>query len=317
MSTVRLVADVGGTNVRVALADETGSLASRVTYRGADFTSFAEVLTTYLKMVGDIKHCSACAIGAAGPVDGDRVRLTNTGWAIDRTEISTKLSGMPVALVNDLEAVAAALPHLAADDVDVLGGPAPLWPAHRTMLAVNVGTGFGAASAILRGGSWWTCPSEAGHMTLGSSGTPEVDLTQVGTRIGGASIESLLSGKGVAALYKRLAQADDGSIDAKIEAGDVLARARNDAAAARTVQLLTASFAWVAGDLALASAAWGGVYLCGSVALGWSAVADIDRFRVEFTQKGAMSSRMQEVPTVIIRRKDVALFGLAKMAISH
>ena len=89
---MRLVADVGGTNVRIGLADETGSMTSRLTYRGEEFASFADVLATYLKMVGDIKHCSACAIGAAGPVDGDRVRLTNTPWALERSEISAQLS---------------------------------------------------------------------------------------------------------------------------------------------------------------------------------------------------------------------------------
>ena len=57
--------------------------------------------------------------------------------------------GVPVVLVNDLEAVAAALPHLADDDLTTLGTVAPVRPERRTMLAVNVGTGFGAASVDL------------------------------------------------------------------------------------------------------------------------------------------------------------------------
>jgi glucokinase len=96
-------------------------------------------------------------------------------------------------------------------------------------------------------------------------------------------------------------------------ASSVFAEASRDAAAARTVELFTAILGRIAGDLTLATAAWGGVYLCGSVATAWSAIADADRFRAEFTRKGPMRARMQQVPTAVIRRDIAALFGLAMM----
>ena len=245
------------------------------------------------------------AIAAAGPVDGDAVKLTNNEWIVDAPKISAMLDGVPVALVNDLEAVAAALPHLTSEDLTTIGAPAPVRPERRTMLAVNVGTGFGAASVICRDGRWYTCPSEAGHMTLGH-------VEGMAALPAETSVEDVLSGSGLARLHERLAGGRGAA-----SAADVFAEAGRDAAAARTVELFTAILGRIAGDLALATCAWGGVYLCGSVATAWSAIADIEQFRAEFIRKGPMRARMLKVPTAVIRRDIAALYGLAMMPISR
>ena len=307
----RLVADAGGTNVRFAIADAAGGLKAVRSYRVSDFPTFADALAAYRSDAGGLRDISACAIAAAGPVDGSHVKVTNNDWSIDRAGIVAMLGGVPAALVNDLEAVAAAIPHLTIGDLYCIGEPVPVRPEQRTMLAVNVGTGFGAASVIHRGGRWWTCPSEAGHMTLGPASAAEIELLPKD-----ASVESVLSGKGIAELHPRLAAANDRAIDNAGDAAAVFARAAHDPPAARAVELFTAILARIAGDLALASCAWGGVYLCGSVALGWAPTADAGRFRAEFARKGPMRSRMLEVPTAVIRRDNVALFGLAMMPLS-
>jgi glucokinase len=97
----------------------------------------------------------------------------------------------------------------------------------------------------------------------------------------------------------------------------VFAEAGRDPVAARAAAVFTAVLGRIAGDLTLATCAWGGVYLCGSVATAWAAIADIERFRAEFTRKGPMRARMLEVPTAVIRRDIAALYGLAMMPISH
>ena len=304
MSPRRLVADAGGTNVRFAIADAEGRLDRIKIFQVTDFATFQDALSAYRADAGGLQGIDAGAIAAAGPVDGDAVKLTNNEWIVDRAKVSAMLNGAPVALVNDLEAVAAALPHLGSDDLTAIGAPAPVRPERRTMLAVNVGTGFGAASAIFREGRWYTCPSEAGHMTLGHvEGTAALPAE--------TSVEDVLSGSGLARLHEHLAGDRAGS------AADVFAEAGRDAAAARTVALFTAILGRIAGDLTLATCAWGGVYLCGSVATAWSAIADIERFRAEFIRKGPMRARMLKVPTAVIRRDIAALYGLAMMPISR
>jgi glucokinase len=119
----------------------------------------------------------------------------------------------------------------------------------------------------------------------------------------------------LARLHERLA--GGGRAGDTPEAADVLAQSGRSEAAARAVEVFTAVLGRIAGDLALATCAWGGVYLCGSVATAWSAIADTGRFRAEFTRKGPMSARMQQVPTSVIRRDLAPLFGLAMMPMSR
>ena len=305
MTSRRLVADAGGTNVRFALADADGNLDRVKIFQTADFSTFLDAFAAYRSDAGGLREVVAAAIAAAGPVDGDAVKLTNNEWIVDGAKISALMGGVPVALVNDLEAVAAALPHLTSDDLTTLGAVAPVRPERRTMLAVNVGTGFGASSVIHRDGRWYTCPSEAGHMTLGHvEAKPALPAD--------ASVEDVLSGSGLARLYERLAGGRSQ------QASDVFAEAaRAGGAAADAVTLFTHILGRVAGDLALATCAWGGVYLCGSVATAWAGMADIERFRTEFTRKGPMRARMLKVPTAVIRRDMAALYGLAMMPISR
>lgn len=307
MSARRLVADVGGTNVRFAIADEQGRLDRAKVFQVAEFPTFLDALAAYRSDAGSLAEIDAAAVAAAGPVDEGRVKLTNNPWIVDRNEMSLAIGGVPVAVVNDLEAVAAALPYLTSDDLSTLGTPAPTRPEHRTMIAVNVGTGFGAAAVIWRDGRWYTCPSEAGHMTLGRvDAVPDLPAD--------GSVEDVLSGDGLGQLYQRLA---GNRAAATRRPSDVFAAAKSDTAAARTVEAFTMILGRIAGNLTLATCAWGGAYLCGSVAIAWSAIADIGQFRAEFTRKGPMRARMQEVPTAVIQRDIPSLYGLAMMSISR
>lgn len=182
MKTVRLLADIGGTNARFALAGEGGSLTPDI-FPVAQYGQFGAALDAFL----DARHVSldaidSCAIAAAGPVDDGVVRLTNAPWTIDTAQLSDRLD-CPVGVLNDLEAVACALPVLLDTDLDVLhaGGDATVAP----MIAVNVGTGFGAAVAIPTPDGWHPLATEPGHMRL-----PD----------GAGTVEDILSGPGLARL---------------------------------------------------------------------------------------------------------------------
>ena len=306
--------------MRFARADNAGGLHQVIAYGGttdspanpSDATApFRTLLKAYLGATGGAAGCTGAAIGAAGPVEGDAVTLTNrSNWTIRSDEVSGLLAGAPVKLLNDLQAVAAALPHLQTSDLEVIGKARPDLPgeirdAKAPMLALNVGTGFGAALAVCRDGVWFSLPSEAGHMTLAASVTEKQDLLDTGP-----SVESLLSGAGVAALYDHLAVGRNTTTEPD-GAAEIFARSANDPHAAAAVGIFSDVLGRIAGDLVLATGAWGGVYLTGSVTHGWAACADLTRFRNAFTSKGLMRERMTCVPTAIITRAEVALFGLA------
>jgi glucokinase len=299
----RLVSDVGGSNARFARGAD-GALRDRRIYLVRDYPTFQDALTRYLADTGGAQGCHSAAIDLAGPVDGGRGKLTNAPWIIDERDAARQL-GVPAVLINDLQAVALALPHLAEQDLTPLGAATRARDGRRTMLALNVGTGFGAASLVPAGSGWVACGCEPGHMALGA-----IDAEQLAVIEGIPTVEDLLSGRGVKALYTRVARLHGAEPRADWTGADVFRNARQDTVAAETVHQFTLLLGRIAGDLALATGAWGGVYLCGSVIDGWAEAADISLFREQFERKGAMSDRMPGVYTGIILPDDAPLIGL-------
>ena len=205
-----------------------------------------------------------------------------------------------------------ALPHLANADTVLLSGERGRESAHGAKLAVNVGTGFGAAGVISHACGWVAVPGEAGHMSLPDVG--RLAGCDVARRLAPAdfqSVEDVLSGRGIV----RCMPALGGPVRDGTTASEVFASAsgtRLDEAAVSTVRLAGRLLGSVAGDLLLATGAWGGVYLTGSVVDGWAECGNIADFVEPFGAKGAMAGRVGAVAVRRITRAEPALLGLAK-----
>jgi glucokinase len=306
----RLVADVGGTNVRFARASESGALADRRDFRSADFASFDDALETYLKG-HDRSACRGAAIAAAGPVIGNGVQLTNGPWRIEAGDVAHFVAGGPVRILNDLEAAALSLPHLAAADMADLGQVEPLREPGAPRLAVNVGTGFGAAALMAVGDGWMAHGGEAGHMVLGADGREEFEILEAfGTAA--VSVEDVLSGPGLARLYRHIAALKHGAASDLRSSRKVFDLSAHDPAAAQAVHMFTRFLGRVCADLVLASAAWGGLALFGSVARGWYAHGDHALFRRTFDGDGMMAANLARVPCAMVLNDDAPLIGLAR-----
>lgn len=301
MTARRLVSDLGGTNVRFALTDDAGMPGPATSFPLAQFGRFEDALAAYLAEIADTAIDSV-AIGAAGPADQEVIRLTNASWTIERASIREALGIADVRLVNDLEAVARAIPALAGNDLAGIRGAA--LPAHRlrSVIAINVGTGFGAAGLLRHdtpeSTTWLTRATEAGHMLAAPFDAGREAET----------IESRLSGDGVA----RAMDARSGSDPARPTGQAVFAAAaRGDEQAIE----VAADFGWRLGratrDLVLAHSAWDGAYLVGSVVLGWHALGRPASFEAGFSTQGPMRQRLDEVPVQVIARTNPALIGLA------
>jgi len=311
VSAWRLVGDVGGSNARFARASG-GVLHDRRTFHVCDYPSFYDALARYLAETGGADGCDSAAIGFAGPIDSGKVKLTNAPWTIDAKETASQLGGARTALVNDLQAVALALPHLAEHDLTPLGAAIRTTDHRRTMLALNVGTGFGATPLVPAQGGWVTGGCEPGHMAIGA-----IDAEQLAIIEGVPTVEDLLSGRGVKALYARVAKRHGAAARTDWSGADIFKNAGADTLAAETVGHFTRLLGRIAGDLALASGAWGGVYLCGSVVDGWAEVGDIAEFRAVFESKGVMTERMRGVYSGIIIPDEVPLIGLMHLVLEE
>lgn len=291
---LRLVADIGGTNARFALAGPDGAPGVSARYAVEDHGTIADAVAAFLRERGQGTRPREAAIAAAGPVVEGAVQLTNGAWRIDPQDVSAALGGARVRVFNDLEAVALALPYLDIADVADVSVPVAT-PTGQPRIAVNVGTGLGAAVSIPAGEAWLPLATEAGHMRFAAAHGWERELfAHLET------YEEVLSGPGIAAMRDAL--------DARLR--DMPAQA---GAPATFVELFSDLLGRFAGDLALASGAWGGVYLCGGVLADWAANVDEGRFLAEFRRKGAMTIRMAAVPVRRIVHDAPALVGMARV----
>lgn len=283
---MRLIADIGGTNARFALVSREGRVEGAETLQVADHATLAQALDAYRA-----RHpapVTEAAIAAAGPRIADAIDLTNAPWRIVGPDVSRRLDGAPVRLLNDLEAVALLLPLLMPGESELIGGGPSIGPP-MPLIAINIGTGFGAALAVpLAAGGDGTLATEAGHIRLLPATPAEAEV------IGPArTVEEVFSGPGLRRLRQRCATAGGRLPDA---ASRLLGR--------------------VIGDLILATGAWGGAYLCGGVTSDFDGLFERAAVLSEIPGPGAMARRLGAVPLHLLRRPAPVLTALARAPIA-
>lgn len=274
-----LLSDIGGTNVRFALSNRSGTINALQTMPVQAFQSFESALRQYLTEQS-VRPVSLI-VAAAGPVTGRRVTLTNAPWEIDGDFLSMSFDDLPVTLLNDLEAVAHALPTLGQHALRPVLSPAER-PEYlkAPRLAINLGTGFGAAVAIPTLNRAWTIlPTEAGHQKW---------ETRIFAEERSTTVEGLLSGPG-------------------------LAKARATWKGSAVRPQWSAELGQVIRNLVLATGSWGGVYLCGGLIDDFEALVDACELTQAFLAPGPMRNRLRAVPVWQITEPNPALLGLATL----
>jgi glucokinase len=268
--TLSLVADIGGTNTRVALARGAQVDASSVRrFRNAEYPGLGPVIAAYLAETGVSRDdiTGACAAGA-GPVRDGAVELTNLDWRIDRDALGEALTAGKVAVLNDLQAQGHAIGNIAAENLtEVL--PQPPHSPHAAKLVIGIGTGFNACPVFDTEAGRFVPPSEAGHVSLPAS-VPELLplLDGLDDGHGHASVEEVLSGRGVCKLHSAL-HGDTCSRRCHPRC-DGRRRATRDG---NRAALRAHDGAVIAGDLALSHLPFGGIYLVGGVTRALHALA--------------------------------------------
>ncbi len=322
-NTSTLLADLGGTNVRFALAGDTVAAPLRLDsvrrYRVKDFASLADAAQQYFADTGE--RAQHAVIAAAGRIaEGETVKVTNNPWAIVAHVLQAKLGMASVRLVNDFAAQSMAVPLLAADalvPVGALGAPALHQPRAQTFVVMGPGTGLGVAGLLWRDGQWIVLETEGGHAGFAAHTTEDVEiLHRLNARFGRVSNERMICGNGLVNLYLALADIADQPAE-EYTPEDITARAENgsDPLCVRTVETLAGIFGSVAGDLVLTLGGWDGVYLTGGVLpflLPW---LHHGGFRERFEAKGRFRETMERVPTLAIVHPEPGLLGAAAIAL--
>lgn len=307
----RMVADVGGTNTRLALWDvNKNSLRARRDYLNADFANFDAVIAAWMADLAEPPPTRACVAIAAPPFD-DLVAMQNTTWSFSIREISHQFSFDPLRVINDFEANAYGLPHLSSDDMTTIhqgksGGSGKL-------AAVGPGTGLGGAAFGLVAGQPTASACEPGHMSLAPATPMEMELFSLLMKEHSViHAELLLSGRGLPRLYRAVAtvMGDDAE---DLDAPEISARALAEECdtSLLTMETFCALLGSICGDFVLAHGAYGGLYLCGGILPQMVPLLSNSTFQSRFAAKGEMQEYLQAVPIHVIISGRAGLLGAA------
>jgi glucokinase len=271
-----LVADIGGTNTRVALAEGMRVREASIRkFRNRDFTGIDRVLSAYVAGEGLQGLVGAC-VAAAGPVQDGAVTMTNLfdaageAWIIDRARVTSATGTAKVAVLNDLQAQGQALGHIAAGNLrQVIAGQ----QEHGgTMLVVGLGTGVNAAPVHITPADRIVPPSECGHVNMPARGAEGLRLQGFVERllaargeVAHAGVEEVLSGRGLANLHA-FAAAEAGVPGGADSAQVLTALAAGDPVASETARLYVYILGQMLADLAMIHLPYGGIFLIGGMA---------------------------------------------------
>ncbi|MCF1428012.1 MAG: glucokinase [Shewanella sp.] len=309
-----LVADVGGTNGRFAVAGRHGNdivLSHQATLPSSGADSLLTLIREYLGRLPLELSLSGACLAVAGPVNEQRARLTNLGWEVVIAEMQAELELPKLLLLNDFAAYANSIPLLAEADIQqIKPGVAQ---ASAPVLVLGPGTGFGISSLQPQGNSYKPVACEGGHMALAACNElQEAIVRELRSVHGFVSVETILCGPGLVNLYRALTAVKD-EPPAFDHAADICSAALNgtDALAVETLSLFCRWLGQTVGDMVFAHGALGGVVLGGGILPRMLDFLKASEFVAGMQEKGRMSAYLKDVPVSLAMKSDTALTGAA------
>ncbi len=305
-----LLADIGGTKARFAVFGDS-QLGAVETLATRDYPNAIEGIRHFLGRQHN-HGIDRAVIAAAGPVEDGRCKLTNAPWIIDGSRLAQDLGLRTVKVVNDLEALAVAVPSFVPSDLAAIGCGQEV--ASGPVAVIAPGTGLGMACFVP--GSIRVLASEGGHATLASTTDDEAEIIRfLQRRYSHVSAERVLSGGGLINLHEALA--DPHPPRAPILSPEEIVRAAIEGSsetARRALDLFCAFLGSVAGSVALTFGARGGVLIAGGIAPRIVEYLRRSHFRDRFEGKGRLQSYLAGISTRIVIRPDPTFLGLTALA---
>jgi len=318
-----LAGDIGGTKTDLAIFSVEGGPHSPLTQtraHSADYPSLQALVTEFLEKV-KMPVDRAC-FDVAGPVIDGRVEITNLPWKMDEASLAKDLNLRFVRLMNDLEAVARAVPILRTREVQTLNAGQP--SSKGAIGIVAPGAGLGESFLTWDGSRYVAHGSEGGHADFAPTNEREIGLLRyMLERFDHVSYEHVCSGIGIPYIYEYLRDVE--RIPEQPEIARLIASAKDhttviiDSAMAphhssqlctATVETFVSILASEAGNMAVKVMATGGIYLAGGIPLHIRSALEGPGFMNSFTCKGRFVGLMEHIPVHVILTH-AALLGAA------
>lgn len=324
---MKLIAgDIGGTKTIIGLYTPEGG-PSRPVFEevcpSGSYGSLQALVREFTSRHG-IRGADHAVFGVAGPVVGDRARITNLPWEIDARVLREEFGIGRVRLINDLQALAYGIPLL--PNTDLLTIQEGRAEATGPIAVIAAGTGLGQAYLTWEGSRYLAHASEGGHTEFGPSNGLELELLEyLMERFGHVSYERVCSGSGIPNIYAFLRER--GGYEEPAWLAGKLAQPGADPTALiveaatagdepcgicrQTLAVFLSVLGAEAGNLALKILATGGVYLGGGIPPRLTNVIPESPFMDSFLRKGRLSEIMGSIPVRLILNPRTGLVGAA------
>jgi len=219
-------------------------------------------------------------------------------------------------------AVGYGLLALKPTDVIVLND-VPVTPS-AVKACIGAGTGLGECFLTFNGKQYDAWPAEGGHVDFAPRDELEFALLKhirEAERVERVSVERVVSGKGIPGVYDFFKKLYPDELNADVEQkllreeqkADVISKAAEAGTCSlsrRALDMFVGCYGAEAGNLALKTLPFGGLYIAGGIApkIMW-AMRRNHQFWNNFIAKGRMGSLLEKIPVYVVVHKDVGLLG--------
>ena len=316
-TSINLVADIGGTNIRVGIADATGAIKALTVFQCREYAGLSDVLKKYIgdNNINDMQINACLAI--ACPVDNDLISMTNLPWEFSKSAIKSELNLDKLLLINDYTAIAHSVPYLTKDQ-KVQIGKGEVVPG-RPISICGPGTGLGVANVVPHGESWISLGGEGGHVDFAPIDEVEQHILKfLLKKYSHVSYEQLLSGLGIEQIYQALCDYH-GETAKNYGAKDISGNAVENTCArcVETLEQFCKTLGSFAGNLSLTLGSFSGVYIAGGIVPRFIEFIKNSEFRIRFEEKGRLSPFNSNIPTYVITESQPGIIGALAFLRQH
>lgn len=326
-----LSGDIGGTSTRLQLTQCNGPFAlkmlAREKYANASHSSFSEIIEKFLNDTGhkNTELASAC-FAVAGPIINGTVKFTNLPWYIEEPKLKQELQIDKIKLINDFQAVGYGVEVLAPEDVHVL--QKGRYQMNQVKAIIGAGTGLGMGMMHWTGSLYEVSATEGGHVDFAPTTDMQIELLKfMRKKYHRVSVERLVSGPGLINLYAFVKENPLPSEKENTELHYAIynnedtaatiseyAITKKDPMAMRALDLFIQIYGAAAGNLALTTLPYSGLYIAGGIAPKLLAQITSGKFLESYSDKGRLSNLLKDIPIYIVLNTHVGLLGAATFA---
>ncbi|APC97170.1 glucokinase [Francisella frigiditurris] len=331
-----LSGDIGGTNTRLQVSTLENGKTEHVTikkYKGADFKCLSDVIDTFLEEIGLKGQIDSVCLAVAGFVVNGEVELTNLPWMVSELYVAEGLGidRSKVKVINDFEAIGYGVESLDKEK-DLYTLQEGNYDEESLCAVIGAGTGLGMCLAAYHNGKTKVYKTEGGHVDFSPVDDEQIELFRFMKKtLHRVSPERFCSGYGIYNIYKYVVtqplygQPESSSLRRELfNVSDVdkaalivkYAVEHKDPSALRAIDIFLSIYGATAGNLALTSLPFRGLYIAGGIAPRLVKQIIEGKFLQKFRDKGRMSNMMKDFPIHIITNTDVGLIGARTYAAS-